>query len=133
MKNVLKDFVHQFEKMNTVGGGVALTTVDIDKKPDHLAINISTPTIGSEAFNIFIRGNQLVVYSVLSKVDLLEDEAKKSARHTVPLFNRVFEIPPMVDRAQIDAVYDHGVLKVLLPYSEDGEIMKLKKINIREY
>ncbi|WPP49501.1 Hsp20/alpha crystallin family protein [Catalinimonas niigatensis] len=133
MKNVLKDFVHQFDTMNTIGGGVALTTVNINRESDHLTINISAPSINSDAFNIFVRGNQLVVYSVLNEVDLFEDEEKKSARHMVPMFNRVFDIPAVVDKDQIEAIYDHGVLKLHLPYGDDWDATKVKKINIKEY
>lgn len=133
MKNLLKDFVHQFDTMNTIGGGVALTTVDIDKQSDHLTINISAPSMSSDAFNIFIRGNQLVVYSVLHEVDLFEDEAKQSARHMVPVFNRVFDIPSIVDADQIEALYEQGILKLHLPYTHDWKSMKVKRIDIKEY
>lgn len=133
MKNVLKDFVHQFDTMNTIGGGVALTTVNIDRQTDHLTINISAPSMSSDAFNIFVRGNQLVVYSVLNEVDLFEDDAKRSARHMIPVFNRIFEIPPIVDKDQIEAIYEYGILKLYLPYNEDGDAMKVKKIDIKEY
>lgn len=133
MKNVLKDFVHQFDAMNTIGGGVAATSVNIDKKADHLTITISAPSMSSDTFNIFLRGNQLVVYSVLKNTELFEDEAQEAARHIVPLFNQVFDIPAFVDKDQIDAVYDKGLLKVHMPYNGDQSMTQVKKIDIREY
>lgn len=135
MKNVLKDFVHQLDAMNTISGGVAATTVNIDKNTDNITINISAPSMSSESFNIFLQNHKLVVYSVLNDGDVIfeENQAKSAARHMVPVFNRVFEIPPMVDREQIDAIYEDGMLKVVMPFSGDPSKMDIKRIDIREY
>ncbi|MEK6476821.1 Hsp20 family protein [Catalinimonas sp. 4WD22] len=133
MKNVLKDFVHQFEAMNTIGGGTAAASVNVDKQKDHLTIVISAPSVSSDSFNIFLSGNQLVVYAVLKGPELLENDARKEARHTVPVFNQIFEIPPFVDKEQIDAIFEKGLLKVHMPYTDEQDMMKVKKINIREY
>lgn len=134
MKNVLKDFVHQLDAMNTISGGIAATTVNIDKHTDNITIKINAPTLSSESFNIFLQGNQLVVYSVLNGDEIAEeDQFKGAARHMVPMFNRVFEIPPMVDREQIDAVYEEGMLKVIMPFNSDPSMMNVKRIDIRQY
>jgi len=135
MKNILKDFVHQLDTMNTISGGVATTTVKVDKNRDNLVIRINAPSMSSDSFNIFLRGNQLVVYSILHDQNLMEEESdkKNAARHMIPVFNRVFEIPPMVDREQIDAIYQNGQLAVMMPYTDDPTQMDIKRIDIREY
>ncbi len=135
MKNVLKDFVHQLDAMNTISGGVTATTIKIDKNTDNLTIRINAPSLSSDSFNLFLSGNQLVVYAVLNDTDLLEDESspKSASRHMVPLFNRVFEVPPVVDREQIDAVFQNGQLKVVMPFTDDPRNMDIKRIDIREY
>lgn len=134
MKNVLRDFVHQIDTMNTISGGVAATAVNIDKNTDNITIRINAPSMSSESFNIYLQGNQLVVYSVLNDDSVLENEyARGAARHMVPVFNKVFEIPTIVDRDQIDAVYEEGLLKVIMPFSSDHSKMDIKKIQIRHY
>lgn len=134
MKNVLRDFVHQIDTMNTISGGVAATAVNIDKNTDNITIRINAPSMSSESFNIYLQGNQLVVYSVLNDDSVLENEyARGAARHMVPVFNKVFEIPTIVDRDQIDAVYEEGLLKVIMPFSSDPSKMDIKKIQIRHY
>jgi HSP20 family molecular chaperone IbpA len=134
MKNELKDFVHQIDTMNTISGGVAATHVKIDKKPDQLIIRVSAPSMSSESFNIFLRGNQLVIYSTLQDAETYNlNEAKSAARHMTPVFNRVFEIPPMVDKERIDAVFEQGTLKVIIPFNGDPSEMDVKRIDIREY
>ena len=135
MKNVLKSFVHQLDTMNTISGGVTATAVNINENKDNITIQISAPTMSSESFNIFVQNHQLVVYSVLNDADTIFDknQAKNAARHMVPVFNKVFEIPPAVDREQIDAIYEEGKLKVVMPFSGDPSEMEIKRIDIREY
>jgi len=135
MKNVLKDFVHQFETMNTISGGVAATAIHIDENDDNITINISAPTVSSESFNIFVNGNHLVVYAVLNDVSILDgpSQAQDAARHMVPVFSRTFDIPPVVDRGQIEAIYQDGKLSVVMPFIADSNEMGIKRIEIREY
>jgi HSP20 family molecular chaperone IbpA len=90
--------------------------------------------MSSESFNIFLRGNQLVIYSTLQDAETYNlNEAKSAARHMTPVFNRVFEIPPMVDKERIDAVFEQGTLKIIIPFNGDPSEMDVKRIDIREY
>nr|WKN39794.1 Hsp20 family protein [Tunicatimonas sp. TK19036] len=132
MKNILKDFVHQIDTMNTIGGGTTATLVNVQKKSDKLVIEVNAPSVHSESFNIYLRGNQLIVYTVLNDTSMVTDDMEQSARHMTPMFNRVFDIPATVDREQIDAIYENGRLRVILPYHE-GQIEDVKRIDIREY
>lgn len=132
MKNILKDFIHQIDTMNTIGGGTTATKVHMKKESDRIVIEVMAPSVHSDSFNIYLRGNQLIVYTVLNDSNLMVDDSNQAARHMVPMFNRVFDIPPHVDREQIDAIFENGYLRVILPYNE-GEIEEVKRINIREY
>ena len=82
MKNVLRDFVHQIDTMNTISGGVAATAVNIDKNTDNITIRINAPSMSSDSFNIYLQGNQLVVYSVLNDDSVLENEHARIFRST---------------------------------------------------
>lgn len=132
MKNVLKDFVHQIDTINTITGGTSATLVNIQKGTDKLIIQVNAPSISSDSFNIYVHGNQLVVYTTLNDLNGIADEDEQSSRHMAPIFNRTFNIPAMVDKDQIDAVFEHGQLKILLPYGAN-EDMPAKRIDIREY
>lgn len=132
MKNILKDFIHQIDTMNTIGGGTTATRVHVKKESDRMVIEVSAPSVHSDSFNIYLRGNQLIVYTILNDTNLLGDDLNQAARHMVPMFNRIFDIPLYVDREQIDAVYENGYLRVILPYNE-GETEQVKRIDIREY
>ncbi|MEM9832370.1 MAG: Hsp20 family protein [Bacteroidota bacterium] len=132
MENILKDFVLQIDTMNTIGGGTTATQVSVKKEIDRVIIEVKAPTVDSESFNIYLRGNQLIVYSILNGFGAINKELDRAARHTVPMFNRVFDVPPYVDREQIDAIFENGHLRVILPFNE-GETEDVKRIDIREY
>lgn len=133
MKNVLKNFVHQMDAMNTISGGTIATSVNVKKTDQQIDILINAPTVPSEAFNIFVQGNQLIVYSTL-KTDqegwMTENETAAS-KHMVPMFNSVFDIPQNIAVDDIEAIFEKGRLKLILPI--DQTTTPLKRINIREF
>jgi HSP20 family protein len=132
MKNVLKDFVRQIDTINTITGGTVATMVNVKKKADKLVIQVNAPSVNSDSFNIYVHGNQLVVYTTLNETPKIFDGEEESSAHTAPIFNRTFSLPPTVDKDQIDAVFEHGQLKILLPFGADNDV-PAKRIDIREY
>ncbi len=132
MKNVLKDFVHQIDVINTITGGTVATLVNVKKGSDKLIIQVNAPSVNSDSFNIYVHGNQLVVYTTLNDVTAVADDDEQSSRHMAPIFNRTFSIPPAVDKDQIDAVFERGQLKILLPFGASDDV-PAKRIDIREY
>lgn len=132
MKNVLKDFVHQINAINTIAGGTTATMVNISKSADRLVIQVNAPSISSNSFNIYVHGNQLVVYTTLNDLHDAASEDEQSSRHMVPIFNRTFNIPATIDKDQIDAVFERGKLKIMLPYGASEDV-PAKRIDIREY
>lgn len=134
MKNVLKDFVHQLDVMNTISGGASATSVDIIENKEGINIDIYAPSVSSESFNIFVRGNHLVIYTVVKNEENagIFNEDKSASRHMVPMFSRVFEISPFIDEEEIDAVFENGKLKIFLPYQK-GDSVPVKRIDIRHF
>ncbi len=132
MKNVLKDYVHQIDAINTISGGASATRVNMKKEEGQLVISVVAPSVSSESFNIYVHGNKLVVYTTLNDLDSTALEDEQSSRQMAPIFNRIFNIPATVDKDQIDAVFEEGRLSIMLPFGADQE-MPAKRIDIREY
>jgi HSP20 family protein len=128
MKNEFKDFVNHIDMLNTINGGTSLTSMVVDKKDDKLTVSISAPTVEGDAYNLLLRGDQLIVYTMLSD-DWLRDAT--SEVNKMPLFARTIDLPPFVDREAIDAVYENGELHIVLPFTETNKA--IKKIDIKHY
>jgi len=128
MKNEFKDFVNHIDMLNTINGGASLTSMVVDKKDDKLTVRISAPTVEGDAYNLLLRGDQLIVYTTLSDDWLLDATTDVNK---MPLFARTLDLPPFVDREAIDAVYENGELHIELPFTETNKA--IKKIDIKHY
>lgn len=115
----LKKYVNQLELLNTLSGGVAMTSINIDQLPDQIVIKAQAPTVPSEAYDIVINDNKLILYSATS-----------SKEHTMPLFEQVFDIPSFVNKEEINAEAEDGKIVIYMPFHE-GEKMKPRRIDIR--
>ena len=65
-KNILGVFGSQIDMLNTLGGGISMTSMDVTKTPHNLLITLRTPSLDGEAYTIEVNQNQLVVYSVIN-------------------------------------------------------------------
>lgn len=109
-KEFLKTIAYQIDLLNTVGGGVSETYVEIKKKKKSAVINVWAAGINPESFKVVLHQNQLTIFSVLQSVE--------NPQMAVPMFNRIFTLPPQIDLARIKAIYRDGELRVKLPYHD---------------
>ena len=123
--NMWRGFLKQIDLMNTLNGGVSMTSIDMEETEDSLAINVAAPGVSPESFNIFIDHNTLIVFSTIP-----DNDTKMDNQIHVPMFYKTFEIPYFVDGNKIDAVYEEGLLKVILPYRQKRTTLQ-RKIDIK--
>ncbi len=115
----LKKYVNQLELLNTLSGGVAMTSINIDQLPNEIVIKAQAPTVTSEAYDIVINDNKLILYS-----------ATQNSDRTMPLFEQIFDIPSFVNKDEISADAENGEVVIHMPFKE-GEKYKPRRINIR--
>ncbi|WP_162054429.1 Hsp20/alpha crystallin family protein [Pontibacter pamirensis] len=109
-KELLKNIALQIDLLNTLGGGVSETYIDIKKYKKGAVINVWAAGVDPEAFKVVLHDNNLTVFSVL--------QSRENSEMAAPLFNRMFMLPPQVDLRRVEAVYQKGQLMVKLPYHE---------------
>lgn len=113
-KTFLRDLLGQSDLMNTVNGGVRKTEFSVKKVGNDILIEVSNPSIAPESFNFTINKNELLI-----NVMRFNKSFSNGQPIMYPLFFKVIQIPYYVDINRIEATFENGVFKVLLPYNNN--------------
>lgn len=111
-KEFLRNIAQQIDLLNTVGGGISETYADIRKNKKGAVIEVWAAGVNPEAFRVVLHQNQITIFSLL--------QSQENPEMAVPMFTRIFMLPPQVDLSRIKAVYKDGELKVKLPFHDSA-------------
>ena len=122
-KPLLRNLLKQGDYWNAMNGGVSMTSFKTYNTNEAAVIEISAPTVSPDRFNIILNVNQLIVYT-LFKGESHNDNTM------VPMFSKSFELPFYADTSNIDAIFEDGTLKIVIPFKNDLDQLK-RKIDIK--
>lgn len=122
IENVFQGMGHQVDLMNTLSGGSSQTTMNVDRQDDRLVVTLSAPGVSASSFNIVVEGNKLILYTLLMSEWSQQNADGTNQRLAVPMFLRVLDIPAFVDTDQIEAVHEHGKVRVMLPFKDEEQM-----------
>lgn len=103
----------------------AVNIVDFN---EYFSIQLAAPGLQKDNFNIEINENKLTI-SVETKLDGSINFTRKEYDYSS--FKRSFTIPKTVDKTQIDAVYNLGILEIKLIKKAVSEEKIIKNIKIK--
>jgi HSP20 family protein len=101
--------------------------VDLSETKDSFIVNAELPGLDAKDVDVSISGNVITIRGEKKK----EEEEKDDHHHVERYygsFQRSFQLPANVITDKIDASFDKGVLKVVLPKTEEA---KKKEIQIK--
>ena len=127
-KDMWRGFANQADLINTLNGGVSMTSFNVTETNKDIVINVSAPSVRPESFNVFVDHSKLIVFSLINNEK--DNDLDLEERLNLPLFYKQFDIPFHVDGNKIDAVYENGKLKITLPFKKNG-IGLQRKIDIK--
>lgn len=110
----------------------ARPAVNIAENENSYGIEVAAPGFDKNEFNIKIENNQLIISAVKN-----EEVKNETTKYTVREFNtssfeRTFNLPEnQIDEDHINANYDNGILKVLLPKREEAKPKAPKQIAVQ--
>lgn len=104
-----------------------MPAADIVQTPDAFIVALEMPGATKESINVCVEGNTIIVKSALepmhgNSASLLFNEINKAG------YYRAFTIGEGIDRNNVDAHYEDGILTLKL---QKGEQMKPKEIPIK--
>lgn len=101
--------------------------VNISERKDDFLVTMAAPGLKKEDFKIDLEGTILTISSEKEKESKEEDEKFSRKEYSYSSFERSFTLPDEVNKDKIDAHYQDGVLKLVLPKKEEAKQMAISK------
>ncbi len=133
---VFEDFFKPWNEMSGTSGlwGKTMTmpAVNVTEDKDVYSISVAAPGLEKKDFNIDLEGNMLTISAEKEEEKEGKDELMTRREYNYSTFTRSFTLPETVVTDKIEATYDGGELKVILPKKEEAKkVMPSKHINIK--
>jgi HSP20 family protein len=109
------------------GKEMTVPAVNITEQKDDYQVSLAVPGMKKDDFNIDVEGNMITISS--EKEDSKEEKDKRFTRkeYSYSSFSRSFTLPDEVNKEKIDAKYEEGILKLLLPKKEEAKKAAVSK------
>jgi len=110
--------------------GYTLPKVNIQETPDDFIVEMAVPGLKKSDFNIDI-DNQVLSISTEKKEENEHKEENYTRREFgYASFKRTFTLPESVNEEKINATYNEGILRILLPKKEEAKQKPARSIKI---
>jgi len=105
--------------------------VNITENKNEYLVSLAVPGMKKNDFKIDVEGNMLIISS--EKTETKEESDKKFTRkeYNYSSFSRSFTLPEEINREMIEARYEDGVLKLVLPRKEEARKPSAKQIAVK--
>ena len=137
MNHVFDDFlskdVWQWGLNNNSSTNTTIPAVNIKETKETFEVEMAAPGMSKKDFKIQLDGNTLTISSEREKESEMIDEAKYIKREfSYESFYRTFELQKnVVDVESIQAKYENGVLKLVIPKKEEAKQKPPRMIEIK--
>ncbi len=108
-----------------------LPAVNITEEKDQYQVSLAAPGLKKEDFKIDLDGNMLTISS--EKEEQKEENDKKFTRreYSYSSFSRSFTLPEEINQDKIEAKYEDGILKLVIPRKENSTQQLSKNIPVK--
>ena len=136
MPSIFEDFFKPWNQWFDDGGLISRVTnmpaVNIKENGNHYTVSLAAPGMRKDDFNIDVDGNMLTISSEKEESKEEKDEKFTRKEYSYSSFSRSFTLPEDVKQEAIDARYENGELKIILPRKENGKkATATKKIAVK--
>ncbi len=111
---------------NAIAGGSVGTQMKVEEKPEGITLHIVNPSLTEENYHLELNKGTLNLYTSYG-----EGRVDEEGNPHRPTAIQVFPIANMVNKEEIDAVFEDNTLKIHLPFYPNNEDPKRREIPIR--
>ena len=136
LPSIFHDFFKPWDRWFDTNGGsmpqmMTVPAVNIVEKQDHFEISLAAPGMKKDDFNIDVEGNLLTISAETEQRREEKDERHTRQEFNYTSFSRAFTMPDGVVRDKIDASYENGLLRLMLPKTEEAKKTPSKHISVK--
>jgi len=117
---------------NSSSTNTTIPAINVKETNDHFEVEVAAPGMKKDDFKVELDGNMLTISSEMKN----EWEDKEGERYTrrefsYQSFQRSFQLPrDVVDENKIEAKYENGVLRLVIPKKEHAKQRPPRMISI---
>ena len=114
------------------GGPVLAFRVMIPlENKNHYEVSLAAPGMRKDDFHIDVDGNLLTISAEKEEKKEQNDNRYTRTEFNYTSFSRSFTLPEGVNKDKIDASYDNGLLKLVLPKTEEAKKLAARHIQVK--
>ena len=125
MPSVFDDFFKPWSQWFDDGGLISkvanMPAVNVMENGNHYTVSLAAPGMKKGDFKIDVEGNMLTISSEKEESKEDKDERFTRKEYSYSSFSRSFSLPEDVKQEAIDARYENGELKIIIPRRENGK------------
>ena len=110
--------------------GVQIPAVNIIDEENQFEIELAAPGKVKEDFKIELKQDLLVIETETKTIEKPEKPKYSRREFNYSKFKRSFTLPDSIDVGKINAKYEQGILRVILPKKEESEISSKRLIEV---
>lgn len=136
---IFNDFFRPWESLFDLNGGTLLNTlnpvsmpsVNIVENKDNYEVSVAAPGMKKDDFKIDIDANTLTISADKEEKKEEREERYTRKEYNYSSFSRSFSLPDWVNKDKVDASYENGLLKLILPKTEEAKRIASRHITVK--
>lgn len=113
------------------GRVMTVPAVNIIETKNEYNVSLAIPGMKKEDFNIDVEGNMITISSEQEESKEENEKMYTRKEYNYSSFSRSFTLPEEVNKENIEATYEEGVLKLMLPKKEEAKLAAGKHIAVK--
>jgi HSP20 family protein len=107
-----------------------MPAVNIRENGKQFYIDVAAPGFSKDDFKINVEANILTISAEKEEEKSEDDERIARKEYSYSSFSRSFTLPENSNGDKIDAHYENGILKLMLPKKEEAKLVSKKEIMV---
>ena len=125
-----RDFFDIASDMFPTRLGINVPTANITETPKEFKLELAAPGLERKDVNVEVNNHTLTISAEKKEEKKEEKEGYSRREYSFNSFCRTFELPDNIKEGNIDAKYENGVLRVVVPKLKETPVKPAHKIAV---